>query len=72
MAKEEVEALDRRMRTLRKKIEETDDIFQRKKAGDALEPNQVPQCLNCLSHFTSRSLVPDIPAAAGQVWAVSI
>ena len=39
--KDEVEALDRRMRTLRKKIEETDAIFQRMKTGETLEPNQL-------------------------------
>jgi hypothetical protein len=37
----QVEALDRRMRTLKKKIDETDAIFQKKKAGEALEPNQL-------------------------------
>jgi hypothetical protein len=39
--REQAEALDRRMRTLKKKIEETEDIFQKKKAGEALEPNQL-------------------------------
>ena len=38
---EAVEALDRRLRTLKKKIEETDSILQRKKEGEVLEPNQL-------------------------------
>ena len=39
--REDAEALDRRMRTLRKKIAETDAIFQKKKAGETLEQNQL-------------------------------